>query len=224
MLSRKRKQVALGIAGAALLFAMGGFAYAHDVPDLGRTGQIEITMRLGEESVGGGVMGIYRVGEVVESDGNYSFAPIGVFADGGFDFAGGVQSADLARRLAEYAPAHGAPSTRMLVNPRGLVVFDDLAPGLYLVVQVEAAKGYEACAPFLVSLPTMVDGIYYYEVDASPKVELAKKPEEPREPNIPQTADAAGAVAGEAGLGVLAGMGLMAGGLLLGRGGMRGRA
>ena len=67
-----------------------------------------------------------------------------------------------------------------------------MEPGLYLLVQYKAAEGYEAAAPFLVSVPMNEDGTYIYDVDASPKVELTKAPQPtptptPKPPTLAQT-------------------------------------
>lgn len=76
----------------------------------------------------------------------------------------------------------------------GEIAFTGLELGLYLLVQHKAAKGYETAAPFLVSVPMEEDGVLRYDVDASPKVELEKKPEPtsttppaPTDPRLPYT-------------------------------------
>ena len=61
---------------------------------------------------------------------------------------------------------------------------------MYLLVQNQAAEGYQAAAPFLVSVPMNEDGTYIYDVDASPKVELTKAPQPtptPKPPTLAQT-------------------------------------
>ena len=56
------------------------------------------------------------------------------------------------------------------------MVFDSLAPGLYVISQPKAADGYEPVAPFLVTVPFKgEDGKLQYDVDARPKVEKARK-------------------------------------------------
>lgn len=51
----------------------------------------------------------------------------------------------------------------------GIAVFGDLKAGLYLIVQKQAAEGYDAIQPFLVTVPIMENGQYVYDVDAHPK-------------------------------------------------------
>ncbi len=236
----KRSRIAALLITVALSLAMGGLAFAHEVPDLEQTGAVEVTMKLGEEPVGGGAMALYRVGDIQEEDGNYSFVLTKAFAgsgvslediqsadvaqslanyatanklssqvqeeDGNYSFvltkafAGSgvsledIQSADVAQSLANYATANKLSSQVKRIGASGVVTFDNLPVGLYLLVQTRAATGYSATNPFLAAVPTLIEGTYYYKVDASPKVEFEKEPTNPpTDPNkpskVPQTAD-----------------------------------
>lgn len=62
-----------------LLCTVGVTAAAQNVPDLSWKGSITVTMRQGETAVSGGSLTLYRVGEVREEDGNYSFVLTGDF-------------------------------------------------------------------------------------------------------------------------------------------------
>ena len=143
---------------------------AHPVPDLERTGSITVTMTYKKKPVSGGKLALYRVGDVHEDDGNYSFVP----AEGitGFTFDN-VQSADLAAKLAKYVSTKKISAIKTVtVSSKGTAVFKDLTPGLYLVVQKTAASGYGKASPFLVSLPYLDGEEYVYDVKADPKTEL----------------------------------------------------
>lgn len=59
--------------------------------------------------------------------------------------------------------------------PSGIAVFGDLKAGLYLIVQKQAAEGYDAIQPFLVTVPIMENGQYVYDVNAHPKVGTASR-------------------------------------------------
>lgn len=210
----KRSRLAALLVTVALTLAMGGLAFAHEVPDLEQTGAVEVTMKLGEEPVGGGAIALYRVGEIQEDDGNYSFVLTDAFAGSGVTLDD-IQSADVAKALADYAEAHNVAYQAKRIGANGFVSFDNLPLGLYLLVQTRAAAGYSPTNPFLAAVPTLIEGTYYYTVDASPKVELAKEPEPPVNPNqppkMPQTADDTPST----GTMVLAGTGLLGAALLL---------
>lgn len=181
------------LLAVTLLLAVSAAAYAHEAPDLSRPGSIQITMHQGETVVGGGTLTLYRVGAVREDDGNYSFVLTGDFTGCG-EALTEVQSAGLAKKLAQYARNHSLTGTTKTIGTDGKASFPELEPGLYLLVQNKAAGGYQAAEPFLVSVPLLEDGRYLYDVDASPKVELVKEPAtpttnppKPTEPSLPQT-------------------------------------
>ena len=160
-------------------------AQAHEVPDMSRTGSITVSMTYDKKAVPGGTVTLYRVGDVVSDDGDYVFVL-------GSDYAASnvsiddLQSADAARALLEWAEDHDLGGTTTRVSDRGLAVFDDVQVGLYVMAQHDPADGYYAIDPFLVGMPLTEDGSYVYDIDASPKVELATKPL----PNTPNTGEA----------------------------------
>lgn len=180
-----------------LLCSMSVTVYAHEVPDPSREGSIMITMDYENKAVPGGALELYRVGAVVEDGGNYSFALTGDFIGSGASLED-VQSPQLAKYFAGYADEHNVTGETGNIGCDGTVLFSDLELGLYLIVQTEVADGYLKVNPFLVSLPMYENGIYLYDVDASPKIDVKKdpaatipsSPEEisPSKPGLPSSA------------------------------------
>lgn len=160
-------------------------AYAYDVPDLSREGSVSVTMKEGETAVSGGTLTLYRVGDIYEDNGNYSFVLSGDFS-GSKESLEDIQSATLAKSLADYAKNNKLTGITQIIGNDGKTVFTNLELGLYLLVQNKAAQGYNAVDPFLVSLPMMEDGTYIYNVDASPKVSTLQttttRPTKPTQP------------------------------------------
>lgn len=145
------------------------FAAENGELDLTQTGSIEVTMKQEEEVVPGGTLTLYRVGEIQQQDGNYSFGLVEDFADSGESLED-ITSPELAEGLAGFAQEENGKTLQ--IDENGNVMFDDLELGLYLVVQYDAAEGYENVSPFLVSVPVNINGTYIYQVDATPKVGL----------------------------------------------------
>lgn len=153
-------------------------ASAHDVPDLDRTGEISVTMKEDGKTVPGGSLTLYRVGEVVENDGDYAFALAEELDNTGI-VLNDLQSASLAEKLAKEVKDSKLTGATQTIDGNGKAVFEELELGLYLAVQNKAASGYEKADPFLITLP-MYDGeAYQYEVDASPKVQLEQAKDSP---------------------------------------------
>lgn len=189
-----KKMIAV-IAAAICFYSMSVSVCAHDVPDMTRKGTITVTMRQEDTVVAGGILSLYQVGIVREDDGNYDFALNDTFAGSG-ESLDEIQSEELAKNLAQYVQEQKISGVSKEIDANGTVTFEQLNVGLYLVVQDKAGSGYFKTKPFLVSIPYMKDGVYQYEIDASPKVELfkddipvnsGKTPSKPSPSSLPQT-------------------------------------
>ena len=165
-----------------MLCCFSSTVFADNVPDLTMRGSIQITMRSGDTYVPGGNLTLYKVGDIYENDGNYSFVLTDSFAGSG-ETLDDIQSAQLADDLASYAERNSITGTNKEIDQNANIAFTDLDLGLYLLVQEQAAEGYNKVSPFLVSVPMQENGAYVYDVDASPKVELEKV----TEPDTPDT-------------------------------------
>ncbi len=186
---KQRKRIAALLLAMALLLVLPVQAYAHDVPDMSRKGAVTVTVRMGDIPVSGGSLTLYRVGDIAEDDGNYSFTLTESFAASGVSLDD-LSAPELAETLAEHTA--GVSGLTKTIGADGSAAFTELELGLYLVVQTEAAPGYSRLTPFLVSVPYLEDGTYRYEVDATVKGELEKEPtpteaEKPDDPTLPAT-------------------------------------
>ena len=169
-------------------------AYAHEIPDPEQKGSICLSMDWKGEPMDGGSLTLYRVGDIAESDGDYTFTLVEALKGTGLTLDN-VSDLALAQKLADAAKAL-TPITAEIKN--GKVLFDDLEPGLYVVTQSEkqATSGFLPTQPFLISLPRWEEDGYVYDLTAYPKVspepeptettEPTTKPPKPNEPNIPQ--------------------------------------
>ena len=169
----------------ALVWVMTISASAHEVPDLNRKGVITVTIRSGKNTVAGGEMTIYRVGDIHEDDGNYSFVLSKDLADCGISLEN-PETAQTAAKFAGYIAEEKIKGNTQKVGKNGVAAFYDLEPGLYLLIQSEAAKGYNPAEPFLVSMPMLVGESYSYRVDAGPKISPVERVDPPN-PEQPKT-------------------------------------
>ena len=163
-------------------------ASAHPVPEPGRKGSVTVSMQFDGEAVPGGELTLYRVGEVSEDDGNYTFVPTGEFVRWGSDFgtlASAEQTAQTAHSLRYFALRNGITGTTKGIGTDGKVTFSNLEQGLYLLVQTRPATGFSRVNPFLVSIPYEQDGEYLYDVDAQAKTELEQEPTPTKPPEKP---------------------------------------
>ena len=171
-----------------LLCAMSMSVSAHEVPNLEELGSITFIVDYENEPVDGGSLTLYRVGDIVEDNGDYGFGLIEKLDDGKTALDN-LEDPQLAQNLA--AKAAEAKLTGITTSiEKGEAVFVNVKPGLYVVVQNEASDGFEAMSPFLISMPKFENGVYVTEVKADPKPSLKKEPEKPTkpaDPTLPQT-------------------------------------
>lgn len=166
--------------------------------DLSRTGSMDVTLYDHQNDVPlrGGALTVYKVADVARTNGDLHFVYTADFTGCGIAL-GDLTDSTLASRLEAKLPARAAGTTHK-ISEQGIVSFDALPLGLYLVVQTENSKGYEAINSFLVSLPMADESGWLYAVDATPKVgaptqevtppepETPSKPSEPDKPSEPE--------------------------------------
>ena len=178
-----KKRILSALCCVLLLCALPLMTFAQDVPDLTRSGSVSVTLTHKGEPVTGGSFTLYRVADIAENDGNYFFRLISSLQGYGISLED-LNDSRLAGKVADAVQAEKLEGTRKAVDRQGNVTFGELALGLYLLIQEEACPGYNAVEPFLVAVPNREKDEYYYDVDASPKVELETAPTtEPTEPS-----------------------------------------
>lgn len=186
-----KKHLCLILCAAMMLCCLGMQVFAHEVPDLTQNGTITFTIHYDGKPLSGGTMTLYRVGDITENNGNYSFALIEKLQQNELSLED-VSDPKLAQTLAALAKEETLSGMTAPIAD-GKAVFSDVIPGLYVAVQEKAVPGYEAMAPFLISMPQMRDGEYHTDVEAFPKVPIETAPPEttvpdtPEEPKLPQT-------------------------------------
>ena len=155
--------------------------------DLKRTGTIEVTLydHQNDTALRGGTLTLYKVANVTRTDGNLSFSYTKDFQGCGIAL-GDLTDSGLASKLEAKLPITAEGISRT-IGEDGKVTFSSLPLGLYLVVQTENSKGYEAINSFLVSLPMKNGSGWLYEVDATPKVGAPTTEVPPEEPDNPSS-------------------------------------
>ena len=196
----KRRFICL-LAVLALVLAMQITVFAHNTLDLTQDGKGSISIHLGYDSDIDhcGSLLLIRVADVQEIDADCAFVPTEAFTPAWVEDAD-LHDPDFAFSLLAYAMEQEFEFEMLEVSEDGTAVFEELKLGLYLIAQDEAAAGYEAINPFLIGVPNVEDGVYTYQVEASPKVSVKPLPTEPKptkptepkpsrppEPNLPQT-------------------------------------
>ena len=142
---------------------------AKEVPDFSRTGSVTVSLEYEGEAVTDGSLVFYRVGDILEEDGDYSFALSEIFEKSGADLKK-LSDPSLAEFLASYASENSLTGITAVCDSNGQLRIDDVKIGLYLVIQDSPSDGFEPMEPFLISVPQYEDGRYLYDVNAEPKM------------------------------------------------------
>ena len=161
------------------------------IPDLSRTGSIAVDVISTDthQAIPGGSLTLYQVATAAAVDTGMTFILTDNFSAAGIDpMSLGSENArvrEMAQAYADYASSKGIKGTTVAVDANGHASFADLPLGLYLIVQPQAASGYDPLSAFLVTVPLKQDGQLIYDVNASPKPGPAGKTPVPPTPTPP---------------------------------------
>lgn len=187
-MNKKFYKILITILSLVVVFSTSIVAYAIEVPDLNRSGSISVTFEHEGKAGTDGTLTMYKVGDVhIENGADYSFVLTKAFADAGVpldDLESQAVIEDLDAFVEENEPKG---TTEDIKN--GVVEFTDVEPGLYLMVQEKACKGFYAIDSFLVSLPQGDENGWVYQIDATPKMQTDMKTLPPDEYTIDEGPD-----------------------------------
>lgn len=183
MLRKLFRYMVLLTVTLALGASLAAPAQAAETDDAER-GSITVTLHTKDSFIPRDTLRLYLVAKPLETGGDAFFAP-----EPDFDFledrlfgmtSEELSDPDLAEELSDGISNRTAVTSFNFRRPapKGKVSlkFENLEPGLYLVVQTGDIKGYEKIHPFLVTVPYK----NHMDVDAEPKFEQEKPcPTEP---------------------------------------------
>lgn len=153
-----------------LVMPMAVFAQEFDMD---RVGSISVTLADpdGETPLVGAELSLYYVATVKLNGANHpSYNFTEAFADCGTE----LDDPALATVLDVFVQEHAAPVEKQVTDAQGSAVFTELPLGLYFVKQTNTVAGYAPCTSFLVTVPNYNDEGYVYDVNASPKTDVAR--------------------------------------------------
>ncbi len=144
-------------------------------PDYTRTGSITVDIHESSgKKVPGGTLTAYEVASAADNAFRYTEAFAGCSVDLSKVGTGKSGEPELSASLAAYAAQNGIKGTTVTISSEGRAVFSNLELGLYLIAQETPAAGYQAIAPFSVTVPYWDGKQLLYDLNANPKPETAK--------------------------------------------------
>ena len=141
--------------------------------DYNRKGSISVTLATSApaQPMVGAELTLYHVAEAaINSQGVLNFVINDVYEAGGID----LEDPELISKLDAFVAERSLPVHKIVTDAQGSGTCSNLPLGLYFVRQTGGVEGFASCAPFLVTLPMETDDGYTYQVNATPKTDIAK--------------------------------------------------
>lgn len=155
-----------------VLLMMPMTAFAQDF-DSKRVGSISVTLMDQDDKtlITGAELSLYYVATVALNNNDHlSYTFTGAFQDCGC----GLDDPQLSAKLDAFVKDHSVPAEKLVTDSKGNVTFRNLPLGLYFIKQTGTVAGYAPCTSFLVTVPNHNAEGYVYDVNASPKTDVAK--------------------------------------------------
>lgn len=164
-----RKILTLCIALLLVMASVTGVSAEEFDPQ--RTGSITVTLaeQYDKIPIVGAQLQVYYIATVA-ADGALRYSYTEEFARTGIP----LDDPELAAKLDGYLSQQDLPFIQMRTDENGTASCADLPLGLYFIRQVNTVEGFAPCTPFLVTVPMESEEGYVYDVNASPKTEVAK--------------------------------------------------
>ena len=157
---------------AWILFMTPMTAFAQDF-DSDRVGSISVTLmdHDGKTPISGAELSLYYVATVkLNNKNNSSYTFTNAFED----CSCALDDSTLSVKLDAFVKENSVATEKLVTDAHGKVTFTNLPLGLYFVKQTNTVAGYAPCTSFLVTVPNESADGYVYDLNASPKTDIAK--------------------------------------------------
>ena len=138
-----------------------------------RTGSISVTLleQFEKTPIVGAELSVYCIATVgINTDGLLNYIYLEGYDEIGID----LEDPDFVAKMDAFLSQNDMPAIKLYTDAQGTAVCTEIPLGLYFIRQTGAVAGYALCTPFLVTVPMVEEAGYVYDVNASPKTEVAK--------------------------------------------------
>ena len=155
-----------------LLAALPTTAMAQEW-DPDRLGSLSLSLvsRSEETVLAGAELSLFRIATVeADAEGTLRYSLTEAFSNSGLS----LEDPDLIPKLDAFVSEQTVPCRKTHTDDKGNACWDQLPLGLYFVKQTGQVAGFAPCTSFLVTIPMTGENGYQYDVDGSPKTEVAQ--------------------------------------------------
>ena len=140
-------------------------------PDQLGSVSVALVSQDGTKPMEGAELSVFHIATVgADENDTLFYAYTDAFSDCGVE----LDDPELVKTLESFVSGKNIPAQKIVTDARGKAICKELPPGLYFVKQTGTVEGFAPCASFLVTLPMKTDSGFLYDVDASPKTDVAK--------------------------------------------------
>lgn len=147
----------------------------NNIVDFSKTGTVSITLKenLEQNPIVGAEITIVEIAEATTENNNLAFIYHKNITDCKADLSN-LKNENLVNEISKCITNIELPSQTKLTDQTGVVVFDELRLGLYLVKQTNKVEGYSNIDEFLVMIPKVENNSWIYNIEAKPKTDITR--------------------------------------------------
>ena len=142
-----------------------------NIVDFTKKGTIIVSLINDETNlVEGANIKIYKLADAYSSNGNLDFSYVSDLKE----CKNNIKDNLLNEETLNCIYSGNLDTKEEITNNHGMVSFDELDLGLYLIEQTNIVEGYSKIEPFLVYMPKNEENKWIYTIDATPKVDIIR--------------------------------------------------
>ena len=147
---------------------------ADNIIDFDKKGNIKVTLIENSENVvvEGAEITIYKVADATKYNNNLKFEYVDEIKSCDFNLED-LENSNATSEILKCITKDVLSITKS-TNDKGIVTFDNLDLGLYIVTQSNKVEGFSVIDSFLVMIPNVIDNEWIYDISALPKTDIYK--------------------------------------------------
>lgn len=156
-----------------LLLLISPISVKADIVDFNKKGTITIELieSTDNNKVSDAEITIYKLADAIDLNNNLSFEFISELNECNVNL---MELKEVTTELNDCIKDKTLPSYKGITNNEGIVKFNDLDLGLYLVKETKTSEKYSIFEPFLLMIPLQVNNNWTYDILSNPKTDIIK--------------------------------------------------
>lgn len=157
-----------------LLIMIPGMVKADTgIVDFEDKGTIELLLKESTDGtmVSGAEISIVKIAKAIDKNNNLAFEYVDEISDCSLLVD---EIKDVSSELLECVDKSNLKYDKKITDKNGMVKFNNLELGLYLIKQTNKLEGYSSFLPFLIMIPEFIDDEWNYDIEATPKTDIIK--------------------------------------------------